>query len=464
MTSFRRLIDRRGVALFIVLASMATLAIFVSEITYTAQINQKLAYDKLDQVKAQALAKSGLRLALLRIRAYSELKKTVGQMAQQAGASQDMVNSLVPKAMIEKIWSEPVTIPFSGDISGLPGEIKDALGKFRKDSNMEGKLYINIQAQSNKINLNSTLPGFAVQATPTPAKKGSNQNSGGTPGQDQTQDQGQNQNASASPTPISYDPEQARQSLQKQIEDTFQKKSEEDERFRDQYRSFRVEDLVQEILGWSDLAYDSPREQVSTLPFKRAPFYHISELHYLPSMDDTLYDVLADQFNISVASYININTIKEPVLKALIPQMTAEEIKKFFEFRDGKGESGNDDNTFKDSKGFYEYLKGKVQFFSGSETRISDLQKALAQRGIQLTTDESNFLVHIEATVQQTKKTLEAMVSIVEKKTASVPNDQSSQQNPQQNSRQNPQKDASQNPASGAGEKSNLKITQLRFL
>jgi hypothetical protein len=447
MKSFLRRIDRRGVALFIVLASMATLAIFVGEITYTAQINQKLAYDKLDQVKAQALAKSGLRLALLRIRAYSELKKTVSSLAQQAGASADMVNSVVPKAMIEKVWSEPVTIPFSGDISGLPGEIKDALTKFRKDSNMEGKLYINIQAQSNKINLNSTLPGFAVMATPSPAQKSTS-----TPSTPDATSSG----ANPSPTPISFDPDQAKQALQKQIEDTFQKKFEEDEKFRDQYRSFRIEDLVQEILGWSDLSYDSPREQVSTVPFKRAPFYHISELNYLPSMDDTLYEVLSDQFNTGVASYININTIKEPVLRALIPQMTPDEIKKFFEFRDGKGETGAEDNSFKDSKSFYAYLKEKVQFFSGSETRISDLEKGLSQRGIQLITDESNFLVHIEATVQQTKKTLEAMVSIVEPKKASQTPGAQNPQNPQQNPTQN-------TPASG-GERSNLKITQLRFL
>jgi hypothetical protein len=312
---------------------------------------------------------------------------------------------------------------------------------------MEGKLYINIQAQSNKINLNSTLPGFAVMATPSPAQKSTS-----TPSTPDATSSG----ANPSPTPISFDPEQAKQALQKQIEDTFQKKFEEDEKFRDQYRSFRIEDLVQEILGWSDLSYDSPREQVSTVPFKRAPFYHISELNYLPSMDDTLYEVLSDQFNTGVASYININTIKEPVLRALIPQMTPDEIKKFFEFRDGKGETGAEDNSFKDSKSFYAYLKEKVQFFSGSETRISDLEKGLSQRGIQLITDESNFLVHIEATVQQTKKTLEAMVSIVEPKKASQTPGAQNPQNPQQNPTQN-------TPASG-GERSNLKITQLRFL
>ena len=166
MMSFQRLTDKKGVALFIVLASMATLGIFVGEITYTAQINQKLAYDRLDQVKAQALAKSGLRLALLRIRAYSELKKTISKMAGDSAAGAAVANSVVPKSMIEKIWAEPITVPFSGDISSLPGTLKDALEKFRKDSGMEGKLYISIQAQSNKFNLNSTLPSFAAIAAP----------------------------------------------------------------------------------------------------------------------------------------------------------------------------------------------------------------------------------------------------------------------------------------------------------
>ena len=441
----RKRIDQKGVALFIVLASMATLSIFVGEITYTAQINQKLAYDRLDQVKAQALAKSGLRLALLRIKAYTELRKTVSSIAESAGASASAVNSVVPKAMIEKVWSEPVTIPFSGDLSALPGEMKDAIQKFRKDSGMEGKLYISIQAQSNKFNLNSILPQFAATPAPPAPKKGA------PPPQPVTPAEGDKK-------PIAYDIDQARQSLSQQLKDSFQKKSESDEHFREDYRNFRIEDLVEEILGWGDLSYDSPREQVSTLPFKRAPFYHISELNYLPSMDDTIYEMFSQQFTAGIASYINVNTILEPVLKALVPQMTQEEVGKFFEFRDGKGEIGAEDNKFKSSDDFFGYLKGKVQYFMGSETRITDLKNALIQRGVLISTEESHFLVHIEATVQQTKKTLEAMVSLLESPSTGA-------QKPglpapgQPNFTGSPGQ-STQNPS----EKSNIKITQLRFL
>ncbi len=454
MMSFRKRIDHQGVALFIVLASMATLAIFVSEITYTSQINQKLAYDRLDQVKAQALAKSGLRLSLLRIRAYSELKKTIGKLSEGAGANASMVDSMVPKAMIEKIWAEPITIPFTGDISSLPMEMKDALTKFRKDSSMEGKLYISIQAQSNKINLNSTLHSFAAlaSASPSPARPGTG---GGAPSNPASP--GADGTASASPTPVSYDPEQSRQALGQQIKDTFQRRFEEDAKFRDEYRNFRIEDLLDEIVGWSDLSFESNREQASNLPFKKAPFYHVSELNYLPSMDDTIYALLSEQFNAGVASFININTIQEPVLKAIVPQMTKEEVTKFFEFRDGGGEENKEDNKFKNSDEFFKYLKEKVQHYMGSDTRTSELRNLLTQRGIRIITEESNFLVHVEATVQQTKKTLEAMVSLIESPTQPAPTTPGTQI-PQ------PNLPTPGNPTDSTNERSNLKITQLRFL
>ena len=473
MTFYQKLIefkkDRKGVALLIVLSAMATLSIFVGEITYTAQINQKLAYDRLDQVKAQALAKSGLKIALLRIRAYSEIKKFISKATAGTGASAADVSSVIPKSVVEKIWSEPITVPFSGDISGLPLTIKDALSKFRKDSNMEGKLYISIQAQSNKFNLNSILPQFASQPmpTPTPAPSGTGGTAAGGTGAPPT-----GAGASAKPTPVQYDAEKAKAALTEQIKTTFQKRFETDQKFRDDYRSYRIEDLVEDIFGWSDLAYDSRREQSATIPLKRAPFYNISELHYLQSMDDEVYDLLADQFSAGVGSSINVNTIKEPVLRAMVPQMTDDEVKKFFEFRDSSGsnagtttaaQASGDDNSFKSPDDFFKYLKEKVQAFGGSDSKIGDLKNSFAARGIELTTDETNFLVHIEATVQQTKRTLEAMVSMSESTSPTAPKVPGTPGTPNP-ATPNPQATTATNLPDNTTEKSNLKITQLRFL
>ena len=449
--------NRKGVALFIVLAAMATLSIFVGEITYTAQINQKLAYDRLDQIKATSLAKSGLRIALLRIRAYSELKKTVDTMAKSAGASAADVSGVVPKAVMEKIWSEPVTIPFSGDISGLPSSARTALTQFRKESGMEGKLYISIEAQSAKFNINSTIAAFAPPpASPTP---GASPSPGASP--------------AASGTPAAYSTDQARQLLIQQLKDTFQKKFDEDDHFRDQYRSFKLEDLADEILGWSDVSYNSNRAQYSTIPFKMAPFYNISEMHYLPSMDDTIYDLLSPQFTAGVTSTINVNVITDAVLAALVPAMTVDERKKFFDFREGKSDDTTTtkavdngvDNSFKTPDDFYKYLQDKVAGLNTAQ-KIQDYKNNLAQRGITLITDEQNFLIHIEATVQQTKRTLECAVSLLPS-TAAPPTGDSSFTGASPTPVPNPGQPV---PAPIPGgpllptERSNLKVTQLRFL
>jgi type II secretory pathway component PulK len=458
-TILAKRLDRKGVALLMVLAAMATLSVFIGEITYTAQINQKLAYDRLDQVKAQALAKSGLKLALLRIRAYQEIKKTIAQVAGAAGASADAVNSMVPKSIIEKVWSEPVTIPFSGDLSGLPSSIRDALTKFRKDSSMEGKLYISIEPQSNKFNLNSIVPQFAAQPTASPSPKPGTTGTAGT---------------GANPTPspgATYDVAQSRKLLNDQITTAFQAKMDKDDKFRDAYRGYVIADLVEEIIGYCDLSYDSPREQMATVPFKKAPYYNLSELHYLQTMDDQVYNLLSDQFTVGVASAINVNAIKEPVLRALVPGITDDEVKKFFDYRDNTGENAGtvtaanqasgDDNSFKSAADFFKYIQNNVKAFA-SATAIGDLQNALAQRGVAITTDESNFLVHIEATVQQTKRILEAMVSV---EGSATPPTAGTAASPTPTPIPGGQvANSAANSADTPVEKSNIKITQLRFL
>jgi type II secretory pathway component PulK len=446
--------NERGVALFIVLAAMATLAIFVGEITYVAQVNQKLAYDRLDQIKATALAKSGLRICLLRIRAYTEVQKFI----KSSGASAAVASSVVPKAVLEKIWSEPITIPFSGDASSLPLAIRDQVTKFRKDTSMEGKLYISIQAQASRFNLNSTVAAFAsaaASATPSPTlAPGAVAPAASTA-----------PSATASPSP--FDITQARAALVDQLKQTFQKKFDESPKFRDQYQSTQIENIADEMIGYSDLTYDTQRSTVAKVPFKRAPFYHVSELHYLDTVDDEIYDLIAPQFTASVSSKINVNAITDAVLQALVPILTKEERQKFFDFREGKGDSSNpdaqssnpdQDALFKSPDDFFKYFKDHVAAFN-TDQKVTDFKNALSQRGIQLVTEESEFIVHVEATVQQTKRTLEANVSIVpDAATPTTPGVGGARPTP------TPVPSGGTNTVSNnVLEKSNLKITQLRF-
>ena len=54
---------------------------------YIAQVNETLAFDGRDQLKAHYLAKSGFKLSLLRLKAYQQVKAYAETMAGGAGAA-----------------------------------------------------------------------------------------------------------------------------------------------------------------------------------------------------------------------------------------------------------------------------------------------------------------------------------------------------------------------------------------
>ena len=86
--------NQSGIALFMVISAISLLSIIVTEFTYISQINQRMAYDSLDQVKAHYLAKSGLKLSLLRLKAYQQVKGLIG--GSSSGANSNPLAGAVP--------------------------------------------------------------------------------------------------------------------------------------------------------------------------------------------------------------------------------------------------------------------------------------------------------------------------------------------------------------------------------
>src|SRR5690349_12617867 len=103
-----------GIALFMVMAAISVLAILVTEFAYIAQISQSIAYGGLDQLKAHYLAKSGFKISLLRLKAYSQVKGLIKNTTGGAGGVPG-----VPKSLLEKIWNFPFTYPFPTNIPGM---------------------------------------------------------------------------------------------------------------------------------------------------------------------------------------------------------------------------------------------------------------------------------------------------------------------------------------------------------
>lgn len=418
-----------GVALFMVVAAMTLLAVLVTEFTYVAQVNSRMAFDSLDQVKAHALAKSGLKLSLLRLKAYQTLKGLGGSSAD--GSQGEAAGGLIPKGLLEKVWSFPFMYPIPTEVPGLTPGDKDAIKEFTKNSSFEGNYSALIESESNKYNLNSLLAPFAAKPSPIPSASPSP-----APG--------------ASPSPVpSFSPEAAQKSLADYLTQIISNKIESDEEFASEYRDFKLDELIDSLIQWVDPNYQRRSAVPRGYKPKGGPFYSLSELRMIEPMDDELYEVLVPHLTVSATPGINVNTIKDLTLKALIPGMIEEEIKEFYKFRD----SVESDNSFKSSDDFFKYIQANVASFRGSETEIQKFKDSLATRNIRIVTDESHFKVTVRAKVNQSTRLIEALVLLKGPKQASA---SSGGSNPQPA----PTPAEGETPAADSG----LRITSMRFL
>ncbi len=384
-----------GIALFMVIAAMTVLSLLVTEFVYIAQVNQRMAFDGLDQVRALYLAKSGFKISLLRLKAYQNVKSL---LAGNAGAA-----AAVPRAMLEKVWNFPFIYPFPTALPGLTMTQKDEIAKFEKESGLTGTFTANIESESSRYNLNLLLASFVPKPQPSGTPRPSGQP---TP--------------SPSPTPGSaeaaqFDPAAARKGLADLLFQLLNAKFQSDPDFASEYRDTKVEELTDNIVAWVDKTYEKPSRWPSDqIAPKRAPFYSLQELRMVPGMDDGLYALFAPNLTVTATPGMNVNTIRDSTLKALLPEASAEELQEFFKFRDSEEE----DHSFKDADAFFKYVQEHMRAYRGN-TGTQGLQDEFKKRNIRIVTDESVFRVVVQAQVNQATRRIEALVQFTEK--ASTP-------------------------------------------
>ena len=100
-----------------VMAAISVLSILVTEFAYIAQVNQRMAYDSMDQVKAHYLAKAGVKLSLLRLKAYAQLKPDDRREQPDGASSSNPLAGAIPKSVLDKVWNFPFMYP----LPALPG-------------------------------------------------------------------------------------------------------------------------------------------------------------------------------------------------------------------------------------------------------------------------------------------------------------------------------------------------------
>jgi type II secretory pathway component PulK len=381
--------DESGIALFMVIAAMTILSVIVTEFTYVAQVNSRATVDSSDQLKAHYLAKTGFKLSLLRLRAYKEVKAF-------GGGSSGLPE--IPKDILDQIWSFPFFYPFPSNVPGMTNVMKDEVEKFQNESTLPGKFTATIESESNRVSLNSILPAMAPAPLPSPSGKAktdsTDPNAGTTP--------------APTPTPgAAFDVQEARKGLKTMLGQLLEDKFKQDQDFAEEYRDLNVEELYDNILGWVDFSHVPKNTSGKQGYYKRAPFFSLNELRMIYPIDDGLYDFLAPNFTTFSTPGINVNTVQEPMLRAILAGITDEEVKKFFEDRD----SVEVDGKFKSADDFFKWIEGNVAGFKSS-TALDELKTRLQKQGVQILTDETVFKITVVAEVNKATRILEAWVML----------------------------------------------------
>lgn len=380
--------DESGIALFMVIAAMTVLSVIVTEFTYVAQVNARATVDSSDQIKAHYLAKTGFKISLLRLRAYRELRG-MGKGKNSAGLPQ------IPRSILDQIWGFPFFYPIPAGVPGLTVVMKDEIEKFQKESSLQGKFTAAIESESGKIGINASLASMAPPPAPAPSAKAG----GAAP---VTQTPAEKEKSSA----LKYSVEEARKGLKDMLTRTFEEKVKNNQDFADQYRDVEIDEIYDNILGWIDFSYQPKNASgKQPTPYKRAPFYSLSELHMIRPIDDGLYNLFAPLFTPFSTPGVNVNKVKEPMLRVLLAGITDEEVAEFFKFRDDPDQ----DNTFKAAEDFFKWVSTNVAALKSSTT-LDELKTRLAQQGIQILTDEEIFKITVVAEVNKATRILEAWV------------------------------------------------------
>ena len=377
--------NEKGVAMMLALTTISILAVLAAELVYETQVYHRVVFNSLDQTRAHYLARSGLKIARLQVLGAQK----ANQFLQNAGA-----NAPVSPADIDQIWQTPIILPPPVPASASPS-LKSAAEKFNNELNLGGTLNITINGESGKLNLNRLV--WLNRG----ARLGGNNNSGAPgstppPPPPPTSADGSSGNAAADPK---AEQQTIRASYVRLINELLKEKKEADEEFARKYESVTGEELIGNLLAWMDPLEEVDGESAPKanyyrgleppLSLKSAPLYSLSELHMVKGFDDELVEFFSQNFTASITDGININRVGDDILRAILPSLEEDTLKKFNEKR-ALG-------PFANAEAFFKYAQEELGL-------TPEMKAELDRSGISFVTNETAYRVIVDVKAGDARK------------------------------------------------------------
>lgn len=363
----------RGAALLTVLVALMVISIMLFEFQYAAMVERKLAYNELNQIQAYYLAKSGVRLGLLRITLFTR--------ATRDKAVQDIIKQLPGgAAIIDAIWNMPLPAfpPDSSRLAELNKSDKDAAEQALKETRVsDGKSTHIISDESMKINLNDLVVPEQLRNDRIDFRSENPQGTFWYTGK-----------------------------LLINLLDTFMRESENPS---EEYGDLRPEELVLDLMDWvtpgdnrfSGGNKDAFYEKLNP-PYKakRNRFYTVNELKMVKGIDEHLFNKLRPFVTVySDQGKVNINTnSREDFYRALLPRLKTDDVKKILEERDKRGGWSTEDD-------FAQYVK--------STFGASDFEKLFPKKeDYPFTVASQSFLIEAMGKLDRSRSSIQKIIRV----------------------------------------------------
>jgi general secretion pathway protein K len=356
----RRIVNNNaGVAIITAVMALAFMTYLATEVTYDATVEYIVNSQELKRLKAYYAARSGVELSLLRIKAYQQVVQKLGKNASNF-------------PMVNMIWNYPLQIPLPiAENAGMmtKDEFKEANAKSFFDANID----MQISEEGSKIDL----------------------------------------------TDLNSPSKVLRDSTRKLLMNVFTQQLETDKRFDEKYRSFRFDELINQIADFMSDKRASlnggDKTAIYTGEYEGYPpnraFRTVSEMRIIPMMDETLFNLLQPRVTIFGLKGINPNVASKEVLMSLDPEIKAEIADKIIARREDQNQGG----PFKSADEFWSAVNQFGARVSDETKQIPIVLDSLISFRIKSTGVYSNVRTQIEVVVSDIDKEASRVADYVKK-------------------------------------------------
>jgi len=368
-TTFRGDAQPRGAALLTVLVALLLISLMTLELQYTSLIERKLAYNDLNKIQTYYLAKSGIRIGLLRLGAYGQ-------------ATKKYYGDKIIRPLLDLIWNIPFPAypPERASLEKLSIQEKSEQIEALKDTRItEGQFSYSISSETSKLNLNLMSSVNASNLRSLPTQKGPGAVGGF----------------------IAY-------TLYQKIAQLFK----ESDSPVDEFGNVKPEEIVENIIEWiSPPGQSSSRDnsswyerQVPPYKTKHGRFFTLDEVKLVKDMSPSLFLKLRPY--ITVFSEEGKNNLNEATqrgtLKLYFPQLTDYSLKLINDqyariLASGQTGWGSVDNFFK---------------FLSDVDRVSAGLYDLSLRSEFFTVESSHYLIKSKGTINKSGSTIESNLTV----------------------------------------------------